>query len=333
MRRISVLLIVLLLLPVFLMAQEADEIDEWAEQVYAPYVYMARYPTLQLTEIAEITGIRYFTLAFILGRGDCEARWLGTVPIENSYISTLLLPDLETLRAMGGDVMISFGGAGGDELAKVCNDVDSLVAEYQRVIDVYGVTRLDFDIEGDEMTDEASLARRSEAIAQLQANNPDLHVAFTVPVLPTGLIDTGLGVLESAIENDVEIDVVNIMTMNFGDSFPSDEMGENTIQAAESLHGQLQTLFPEQSEDDVWGMIGLTPMVGINDRQSEIFQLEDAQMVVNFVREQGIPLLTIWSLDRDQACSFVGTLANDCSGIEQETYDFSAILNTVLEDE
>jgi len=328
------LLCVLLLLSMPLIAQESDS-DE-PEQIYAPYVYMARYPVIQLATTAEETGIRYFSLAFILSGVECDARWSGTVPIEESFISNLLISDLEALRELGGDVIISFGGWSGVDLAERCEDVDSLVEQYQRVIDVYGVTRLDFDIEGDDINNPETLARRLEAIAQLQENNREmgheLIISFTLPVRPTGLTEEGIYVIEEARDAGVDIDIVNIMTMNFGEGFPSDEMGENTIQAAESLVSQLQEIYPDVETDDLWGQVGITPMVGINDRQSEIFQLEDAQMVLEFAEQQGIRVITIWSLDRDIQCEWVDALANDCSGIQQDPFAFSAIFNTILDE-
>jgi hypothetical protein len=328
MRKIYYLLIMLLFTGLVI-AQDDDEPDNWVESYYAPYVYMARYPVHQLATTAEATGVRYFTLAFILGNGECEASWSGIMPIDTAYIHNFLVPDLAALRAMGGDAIIAFGGAGGFELAQVCTDVGSLVEQYQFVMDTYDISYLDFDIEGDDIREPETIDRRSEAIAQLQADNEDMIVSFTLPVRPTGLTDEGVAVLESAIEYGVQVDVVNIMTMNFGADFPPEEMGDNTIQAAESLFGQLQELYPEKEEAEIWGMIGLTPMVGINDRSTEIFDVQDAEQVVTFALEQGIRLLSIWSLDRDQPCEYVNTLTNDCSGTEQESFGFSQILNRI----
>ena len=331
MRRLSLLILLLVLFTGIVLAQDDGDSSNWVDSYYAPYVYMARYPFHQLAVVAEETGVRYFTLAFILSKGDglCEPAWSGITPIDSSYIYNFLLPDLEALREMGGDVIIAFGGAGGTELAQACTDVDSLVAAYQHVIDTYDLTYLDFDIEGDDIHEPQAIERRNQAISQLQADNPDLIVSFTLPVRPTGLTDEGVALLDSAIENGVEVDVVNIMTMNFGADFPPENMGANTIQAAESLFGQLQELYPEKEDAEIWGMMGLTPMVGINDRSVEIFETQDAERVVTFAIENGIRLLSIWSLDRDQPCEYVNALANDCSGTEQEPFGFSQILNRI----
>src|SRR5258708_1577539 len=55
---------------------------------------------------------------------------------------------ISALQQAGGDVIISFGGASGGELAQTCTDVSSLEAAYANVVNTYHVTRLDFDIEG-----------------------------------------------------------------------------------------------------------------------------------------------------------------------------------------
>lgn len=331
-----ILILMTCILATMAFAQEAPiPVDNWTEQYYAPYIYMARYPVMQLADVAGETGIRYFSLAFILANYQCEATWNGTAPVARSYITDFLVPDLEALRELGGDVIISFGGAGGTDLGVQCEDVDSLVEQYQSVIDMYDVTHLDFDIEGDDIRDEASLIRRFEAIAQLIENNREmgreLVISMTLPVRPTGLTNEGIAALELARDTGVIFDVVNIMTMNFGEGFPPDEMGENTIQSAESLFGQLTLVYPDIESDDLWGRIGLTPMVGINDRQREVFQLDDAEMITEFASEQGISLLAIWSLDRDAPCERVNTLTNDCSGTEQDLFGFSEILNQINE--
>src|SRR5687768_10315973 len=46
--------------------------------------------------------------------------------------------------------------------------------------------------------------------------------------------------------------------------------------------------------------IGVTPMIGINDVNTEIFQLSDAQMLLNFANSNSyITRLSMWSVARD----------------------------------
>ena len=96
------------------------------------------------------------------------------------------------LRAIGGDVRISFGGEAGSELAITCTSAAQLQAAYQQVISAYAVNKIDFDIEGAAVANTAASARRDQALAALQAANPGLQISFTLPVLPSGLTSDGV---------------------------------------------------------------------------------------------------------------------------------------------
>jgi Beta-1,3-glucanase len=54
---------------------------------------------------------------------------------------------IAALRAIGGDVRISFGGEDGSELAQTCTSLSQLEAAYQDVISGYDVNKIDFDID------------------------------------------------------------------------------------------------------------------------------------------------------------------------------------------
>lgn len=64
-------------------------------------------------------------------------------------------------------------------------------------------------------------------------------MSFTLPVLPTGLTQDGVGLVENARANGVAIDAVNIMAMDYGP--PSSAMGDLAVQAATSTEAQLRT--------------------------------------------------------------------------------------------
>ncbi|GIF23979.1 chitinase [Actinoplanes tereljensis] len=82
---------------------------------------------------------------------------------------------IDAVRARGGDVKISFGGATGIELAQACTSVAALQAEYQAVVTAYNLKYIDLDIEGAATADPTSVARRSQALAALQRANPGLR--------------------------------------------------------------------------------------------------------------------------------------------------------------
>lgn len=97
-----------------------------------------------------------------------------------------------SLRAKGGDVRVSFGGASGSELATTCSSADALAAAYGKVVDAYKLTKVDFDVEGGALPNTAANTRRAQAIAKLQAQHPGLDVSFTLPVMPEGLTQDGV---------------------------------------------------------------------------------------------------------------------------------------------
>jgi chitinase len=238
-------------------------------------------------------------------------------------------------------VMVSFGGAANTPLAAACNDVPSLVTAYTDTIMSLGLVRIDFDVEGFWVADHGvggSVTRRSLAITQLQvdfaAAGRPLEVWYTLPVLPSGLTADGIAVLDDGLTNGVEIDGVNVMTMDYGGGAapnPQDMMGEYGIQAIQSLHAQLDTLYTQhgtpKTSAELWAMIGTTPMIGMNDVVSELFHLQDAQETLDFANQEQIGMISMWSLNRDHSCPNATWVQLDCSSIPDQTADweFTAI--------
>ncbi|GAB2714874.1 chitinase [Kitasatospora kifunensis] len=290
----------------------------------APYIETWQ-PGKSLTEAQRATGLKYFTLAFVISDGGCNGALDGTTAVTDEGWQSAV----NRLRAGGGDVIASFGGGAGTELALVCESVDSLKAAYRRVIDALNLTRVDFDIEGAAVSDSASVERRNRALAELQreyaARGRTLNVHYTLPVNPDGLSPESVLLLQNAKKLGVTISVVNIMTMDYG---PDLNMGRMAISAADGLLKQMAKIWPEKSTTELWGMQGNTPMVGVNDATNEIFSTEDARMLARFANDKGIQLLAFWSVGRDQACLTEAELpANTCSGTSQQPADFAHLLS------
>src|SRR6185436_9593024 len=108
-------------------------------RVFAPYEE-SWFGTTSLTGVANTTGSKFFTMAFILAGQGCTATWNGSQTMSQGYY----LSDINNLRTIGGDVIISFGGWSGTELGQACSTVSSLQAAYQSVIDAYNAKWLDF---------------------------------------------------------------------------------------------------------------------------------------------------------------------------------------------
>ncbi|RII19659.1 putative bifunctional chitinase/lysozyme precursor [Streptomyces sp. YIM 130001] len=285
---------------------------------FAPFVDTSLEPAYDLLATAEETGVKEYNLAFVTSGGSCAPLWGGTTDLDNNPVAN----QIGDLRAQGGDVRVSFGGASGSELALNCASADELAAAYGKVVDAYDLTKVDFDIEGAALPDTEANTRRAQAIAQLQKDHPDLDVSFTLPVMPEGLTQPGVDLLADAKENGVSINAVNIMAMDYGPSY-SDDMGDYAIQAATATQGQLkESLGLEDAE--AWKTVAITPMIGVNDVTTEIFQLDDAPQLVEFAQEKGIGWLSMWSSTRDKACEGGSTeVSPTCSSIEQEPLAFT----------
>lgn len=304
---------------------------------YVPYLDMSVNPTPVVDQIGVRQGIQQFTLAYVIsGDNGCTPSWSGTQNI-GSGNSSALLTSISTgvtkYRGKGGEVAVSFGGANGVPLMQACTSATTLQAAYQTVIDTYQLKHIDFDIEGTALKDAASLSRNFQAVAQLQsamaAKGTPVHVSITLPVTPAGLSADGVNAINAALINKVKFDVINVRAMDFG--MPVNNMGQAAIQAAQNAYMQLDAAFKAigqiKTDPELWGMIGVTPMIGTNNSQGETFLLKDAQSVLNLALTNTIGMLGSWSVNRDTACANSGTsVSNVCSGITQSPYDFSNLL-------
>src|SRR4029453_13616210 len=164
------------------------------------------------------------------------------------------LADIASLRALGGDVVPSFGGwsadQGGTEIGDSCQDPAQIAAAYENVVTTYDVTRLDMDIEGRSLTKADGIDRRNKAIKLLQKwaeskgrrgriqsrkkwaahNGRTVQIQYPLPTSRDGLEASGLAVLQNAIANGVQVDVVNPMVFDYYDRANAD-MGDSAISA------------------------------------------------------------------------------------------------------
>jgi chitinase len=297
--------------------------DPTAAREFAPYIDLSLYTSQHLAAIQEASGIMRFTLAFVLDSGGGQVGWggIGSITADTFPNGTSVQSQIQTIRAAGADVIISFGGANGTEPALVTPDAATLQARYQSVIDRYQVTSLDFDIEGGAVANQAALTLRDQALIGLKAANPGLTISFTLPVLPTGLDHHGLNVLRTAQRDGLTPDVVNIMAMDYGPAVNNGgQMGANAISAALNTIEQMRFIGLDSK-------LGITPMIGVNDVAGEVFTLADAQSLVDFARDNpAIERLSMWSVSRDNGSTAGSPWASPTgSGLVQDDYAFARI--------
>jgi hypothetical protein len=304
-------------------------------QVYAPYfeTYLTKS---NIATVAKASGARYLTLAFIqtAKKGSCTATWNGDAkePLSAGHY----LSQIAELRAMGGDVIPSFGGAAADgngtEIADSCPSVSKIAAVYELLVSKYHVTRLDMDVEGKSLNDTAGITRRSEAIAMAQhwaaARGVRLQVDFTIPVEPYGLDPNGLNVLKNAVAHGVHISVVNIMTFDYYETHEGKvPMAAAAMSAALNLHNQLTEVYPKDTSQQRWKLEGMTLLPGIDDRgKIETTWLSSVAKIMTFASRVHMSLLSIWAIQRDNGGCPGKTDSNTCSGIKQQPWAFSHLM-------
>src|SRR3954469_19693661 len=286
---------------------------------FAPYVDTSLYPAFDLLASAASTGVKNYNLAFVTDGGGCTPKWGGVTDLASDAVAQ----QIGALRAKGGDVRVSFGGASGSELATTCSSADALAAAYGKAVDAYGLTKVDFDVEGGALPNTAANTRRAQAIAKLQSLHPGLDVSYTLPVMPEGLTQDGVDLLANAKSNGVKIDTVNIMAMDYGPSYSGD-MGTYAEQAATATQAQVKGVLG-LSDSAAWNAVAVTPMIGVNDVASEVFKVDDASQLVTFAKAKGLGGLSMWSAARDKQCPGGAKPSADatCSSIVQDAFAFS----------
>lgn len=308
-------------------------------RVYAPY--FETYLPGSLAGMTRHAGARFATLAFANAAGPsgsaaCTLNWDGTgSPLSQGTYRQ----GIDALRGRGGGAIISFGGwnadEGGTEIAESCPSVPAIVAAYEQVITTYGINRLSMDIEGNALTDYGSIARRDRAIALLErwarTHGTPLWIQFTMPVNPRGLTHSELVLLRNATKNGARINSISLMVFDyyFYDETKPLRMGALAIGAAVRAHLQLRALYPKLTSAQVWRRLGLTIMPGIDNypRGTEVTYLSDARAMMDFARSRRMNSLAIWGLHRDNGgCPGVANSIT-CSGIKQQPWAFSHLLD------
>jgi hypothetical protein len=313
-------------------AHSASAATRLPAHVFAPY--FEAYAGDSPATLSQQSGAKYLTMAFIqtTTRGSCTVYWDGDTsqPIASSTFGS----DISTIRANGGDVVPSFGGYTADntvtEIADSCTSVSSIAAAYEKVITTYNVTRLDMDVEDNSLTNSGGIDRRNKAIKMVEdwaaTNGRTVQFVYTLPTTTQGLADNGLTVLRNAISNNARIDIVNMMTFDYYDGNPQHQMASDTKTSANGLHSQLAQLYPGKSSSALWGMVGITEMIGVDDfGPGETLTIADAKSVESWAASTGIAELSFWALQRDNGGCPGGAAADNCSGISQTTWQFSHI--------
>ncbi len=314
---------------------------------FAAYVDVTAVP-IEHFEVPAGPAHNNAILSFVVAATDdpCVPSWGTYYSMAGADASIDLSRRIAQLRATGGDVRVSFGGASNSELSTSCTDATKLTAAYASVVDYYHLTSIDLDLEGPALGSAATSARRAAAIKALQVRSAEtgkpLRIWLTLPSSTQGLTDQGFAEVQTMLDAGIDLAGVNAMTMDFGPSKDDSASMASAVQtAAEQVHRQLGVAYDASNHgldsNALWNKLGITPMIGQNDTPNEQFTIADATTVNAFALANGVGMLSMWSLNRDASCTLptpvVTTVVQvDCSGVDQAGASFQAVLSAGTKD-
>ena len=284
----------------------------YCDKIFSPYVQTSADNVLNLDEVYKNLRQKYFTLAFI--------NIYKNQPEWSYYYNSKYDKYIQNIRDKGGDIIISFGGSGGQEIAVSTEDENIIFENYKSVIERYKLKWIDLDIEGEVLKNKEANKLRNNALKRIKKYYPDLIISYTLPVTPKGLSNNSLELLIDAKKKGVKIDIVNIMCMDYGNYYapePDNNMG---------YYAKLSAVKTREDLDDI-GLnetnIGITVMIGQNDVKEEIFNTYDATYLLRWCRKTDyIKFMSYWSLNRDNGKGEGQQCSCNWSSIKQEDFEF-----------
>ncbi|MGW7369191.1 carbohydrate binding domain-containing protein [Streptomyces sp. NPDC054841] len=282
----------------------------------APYLYLGWGDPPSATSVMSATGIKWFTMAFILSSGGCSPAWDGNRPLTGGTDQSTI----NAIRAAGGDIVPSIGGWSGNKLGPNCSTPEALAGAYQQVINAYGLKAVDVDIENtDEFENEVVQDRILNALKIVKQNNPGLKTIITFGTSTTGPTWWGNRLIERSNALQANIDVFTIMPFDFGGGA---DMYGNTVNATEGLKTKLKSTFG-WDDATAYAHIGISGMNGLSDQQ-ELTSPATWTQIKDWANSHHIARLAFWSVNRDRPCPGGGVTSN-CSGISQNNWQFTSI--------
>ncbi|NYH27696.1 glycosyl hydrolase [Paraburkholderia bryophila] len=236
------------------------------------------------------------TLTWAFATGECGSEnWAGLTP------SQVAGANVQAAVNAGKSYIVSTGGAAG---SFTCGS-DAGFSQFIQTYYSANMLGVDFDIEAGQSQDDVNNLIQRVIVAQ--RTYPNLRFSFTIATLggnsPQSLGGAGVMVMNAIQAAGLTNYTINLMTMDYGSSIPGNcvvgssgscDMGQSAVQAAINLHGYYGVPYSQ---------IELTPMIGGNDTQDEVFTTADVATVATFATQNGLAGVHFWSFDRDNDCA------------------------------
>jgi hypothetical protein len=286
----------------------------------APYEYMGWGNPPPPASVFAATGIHDLTLAFILSNGTCDPEWDGIRPLLGGSDADAI----SAIRAAGGNVDVSFGGADGSKLGVVCPNATALMGAYQKVISDYRLSAIDVDVEGTEYASADARSRVIHALAQLQRRDRNLEISVTFQVYLSGLGADGKSMIKQAASLHFQPYAWTIMPFDFQPAV--NDMTSATEQVTEDLERVVARAYREPSVE-AYAHMGISSMNGDTDISGETVSVSQFGQIVAFAEQKHLARVTFWAVNRDRPCTGAfSEVAGNCSGLSQSLYGYTDLL-------
>ena len=282
----------------------------------APYIYPGWGNPPAPSTVVNATGIKAFTMAFVLASNGCNPAWDG----ESGLTGGVHASTVSAIKAAGADVVPSIGGWSGNKLGPNCSTTAALAGAYQKVIDAFGLKAIDIDIENtDEFENTAVQDRILGALKIIKQNNPSVKTILTFGTSTTGPTYYGTRLVQQANALGANIDIFTQMPFDFGGG---SDMYTATVNASEGLKNLLKSTFG-YTDAQAYSHMGISGMNGLSDQQ-EVTSTDTWTRIRDYAKGKGFARFTFWAVNRDRGCAG-GGVVSDCSGIAQADWAFTKI--------
>ena len=271
------------------------------------------------SEAAIKYGMDILYLGFLTADLNNNAAWSAQPSMPISWAEPLS----DELISGGVKVAVSFGGAANRDISLV-QTPEQLVATYQQAIDILQASHLDCDFENGLYDADKAF----NALAIIMERNPDMTLSLTLPTMPTGLTSTGLELIKKSIDAGLVMKINGMAMDYYNPNYP--DLGKAAVEAAISIKTQLKAFYPTLSDSELFNLVQITPMIGLNDDLT-IFTFNDVNILSEFAKNNGVNLLSMWSLTRDMPGTSPYPEATSSGNPEQtEDFEYSARFTRLL---
>ncbi|GAA3113886.1 chitinase [Streptomyces echinatus] len=283
-----------------------------APMAVAPYLYNGWGSPPSPSTITQATGVKWFTLAFVLSNGYCNPQWDGSRPLTGGVDQRTV----DTVRGNGGDVIPSFGGYSGQQAGELLlqrRRAGGRLPEGHQRLRPEGDRHRSGGRRLQQRHRPAAHGRRAEDREGRQPGAEGVHHHRHRAER------TRHQLINRAAASGLSVDAWAIMPFDFGGA--GRNMGSLTVQAAEGLKNALKNAY-RYSDDQAYRDMGISSMNGITD-QNETVTVADFRTILAYAQQHHLARLTFWSANRDRPCT--GGPADSCSGVGQSDWDYTRV--------